>query len=67
MSYMSAIVELGKIESCSGRDDNVVEDNGGAAGLALNSRGSVSEGAAGTGFEGREREGGSNQAAEKDD
>jgi hypothetical protein len=64
---VSAIVELGKIESCSSRDDNVVEDDGRTAALVLDSRGSVSKGAASTGFEGRKREGRSNQATEKDD
>jgi hypothetical protein len=64
---VSSIFELSKVESCSGRDGNVVEDDGRAAALVLDSRGSVGEGAAGTGFEGRVREGGSNQAAEKDD
>lgn len=50
ITYMSAILELGKIKSSASRDGNVVEDNGRAATLALDSRSSISKGAAGTGL-----------------
>lgn len=62
---MSAIVELGKIESGSGGDDDVVEGDGRAAGLVLDSRGSVGKCAASTGVESRVRESGSHQATEE--
>lgn len=64
-TYVSAIVELGKIESGSSGDDDVVEGDGGAAGLVLDSRGSVGKGAAGTGIEGWVRDSGSYQATEE--
>lgn len=65
-TYVSAIVELGKIESGSSGDDDVVEGDGRAAGLVLDSRGSVGKGAAaGTGIEGRVRDSGSYQATEE--
>lgn len=65
-TYVSAIVELGKIESGSGGDDDVVEGDGRAAGLVLDSRGSVGKGAAAsTGIESRMRKSGSHQATEE--
>lgn len=53
---MSAILELGQVKSSSRRDSNVVENDGRAASLALDSRGGISESAASASFQSR-REG----------
>lgn len=48
---MGAILELGQVQSSSRRDSNVIEDDGRAAALARDSRGSVSESAASASFQ----------------